>query len=72
MILVVQMKIRNGTVSERGLARNIGLSQPHLHNVLKGARKLTPEVADRLLYGLHLSVIDLLRAGEGSSDQTSG
>lgn len=52
--------IRNGELTERGLARRVGLSQSHIHNVLKGARILTPEVADQILAELHWELEDLL------------
>jgi hypothetical protein len=39
------------------MARATGVSQPHLHNILKGIRTLPPELADQLLAlaGLNLS-----------------
>lgn len=55
-------RVRNGEITERGLARRIGVSQPHMHLVLKGAKKLSPEIADTLLNEFCLSVIDLLPA----------
>jgi hypothetical protein len=53
-------KVRNGVITERALARLIGMSQPHLHNVLKGTRTLGTEMIDRCLYQLRLSVLDLV------------
>lgn len=53
-------RIRNGELTERNLARRIGMSQAHVHNVLKGARILTAEVADLLMLELNLSVGDLV------------
>lgn len=53
-------RIRNGELTERNLAKRIGLSQAHMHNVLKGTRILTAEVADLLMLELHLSVGDLV------------
>jgi hypothetical protein len=47
-------------MTERGLARMTGVSQPHIHNVLKGVRILTPEIADAILRALQLSVLDLI------------
>ena len=41
--------IQNGELSERALAKLVGVSQPHLHNVLKGARSLHMPLADALL-----------------------
>ena len=34
----IRYRIRNGELTERGLARRTGISQPHLHNLLKGVR----------------------------------
>lgn len=53
-----------GEITERRLARQAGLSQSHLHNVLKGVRGLSNELADRLLRHLELSVLDLLSPAE--------
>jgi hypothetical protein len=37
----------------------IGISQPHMHNVLKGVRTLSPEISDSILNLLHISLLDL-------------
>ncbi len=60
----VRMLVRNGEITERGLARMTGISQPHMHNVLKGARALTPEVGDLILHELKLDLLDLVGPGE--------
>jgi transcriptional regulator with XRE-family HTH domain len=52
--------IRNGHLTERGLARRSGISQAHIHNVLKGARTMSPGVADQILSALGISVRDLI------------
>jgi plasmid maintenance system antidote protein VapI len=51
--------VSSGAATERGLARGIGISQPHLHNVLKGKRLLSVEKADRILAHLGLELTDL-------------
>jgi transcriptional regulator with XRE-family HTH domain len=61
----LRWRIRCGEFTERALARRANLSQPHLHNVLKGERALSPLAADRLLEAAGMSVLDLLTAGEG-------
>ena len=61
---LVNAKIRNGEFSERRLAILLGVSQPHLHNVLKGERKLHVPLADALLEKFQISVTDLLLAQE--------
>jgi transcriptional regulator with XRE-family HTH domain len=53
-------RIRNGEITERSLARITGISQPHLHNVLKGKRSLSTEKADRILVCLALDLRVLL------------
>ncbi len=52
-------RVRSGELSERRLARLIGVSQPHMHNILAGKRALTPEVADRVLEALGISLASL-------------
>jgi hypothetical protein len=59
-------RIQSGQTTERGLARLAGISQPHLHNALKGKRLLSTEMADEILRNLQMSVLDLLPPG--SSD----
>jgi plasmid maintenance system antidote protein VapI len=63
-------RIRNGEWTERSLARLAGVSQPHLHNCLKGSRVLSPEMADRLMSAAHLSVFDLFGLHEASEIKT--
>ena len=53
--------VHNGELTERALARSTGVSQPHIHNVLKGKRELSVEMADLILNALHLDVYDLLK-----------
>lgn len=58
-------RVQAGEVTERGLAKASGFSQPHLHNVLKGIRSLSNEKADRLMDVLRVGVGDLLWSGVG-------
>gem|GEM_PF-6839847 len=46
------------------MARILRISQPHLHNVLKGVRHLSVELADRLMLKLGISVMDLIPENE--------
>jgi hypothetical protein len=64
LISFVVTKIRNGEFTERGLARMLGVSQPHLHNVLKGARPLKPQFADYLLEHFEIGILDLVESEE--------
>ena len=56
----LRTRVRNGDITERRLAKIVGVSQPHIHNVLKGARTLTPALADDILQELRLSLLDLV------------
>jgi len=66
LIANIRARVRNGEVTERSLARLTGISQPHMHHVLKGARRLSMAMADRILERLRIDLVDLL-AGEGSA-----
>ncbi len=56
----VRRKVRNGEMTERALAKQVGVSQPHMHNVLKTHRSITPQLSDRMLHILRLTVLDLM------------
>lgn len=56
--------VQRGEFTERGVARKVGISQPHVHNVLKGSRLLSWESADLLLRELNLDLLDLVRDNE--------
>lgn len=60
----IAARVRRGEVTERGLARRSGISQPHLHNVLKSKRFFSLQSADLVMQELGLSVFDLIRARE--------
>lgn len=56
----LRQRVRSGEVTERSLARSAGVSQPHIHNVLKGKRMLSAKMADVLLRHLHMDLLDLI------------
>jgi AraC-like DNA-binding protein len=56
----IEKRIRNGSLTERGLARLTNMSQPHVHHILKGKRGITPKVADRFLRVMGMDASDLL------------
>ena len=60
LVAAIRHRVRNGEMSERSFARLAGISQPHMHNVLKGARSLSSESADTVLRSLRMSIFDLL------------
>ncbi len=57
-------RVQRGEMTERGLARRAGISQPHMHNVLKGKRTLSPEMADKLIANLGIDLLDLVEPEE--------
>jgi predicted transcriptional regulator len=60
LITNLRERVRSGEITERNLARVTGVSQPHLHNVLKGKRLLSFGKADQILRQLHLDLADLM------------
>ena len=60
----LRLRLRNGELTERSLARLTGISQPHVHNVLKGTRILSSDIADVILRKLGMSVLDLVESDE--------
>ena len=72
LIAHVQGRLQRGDITERGLARLTGISQPHLHNILKGVRVLSPHMADLILRQLHINLIDLLESDELSRRHLPG
>ncbi len=59
LVAAMRLKIRNGEVTERAFARRVGVSQPHIHQVMKGVKTLSAAMSDRVLEGLGLTVHDL-------------
>ena len=70
LLNILRDRVRNGEITERRLAKMMGISQPHMHNVLKGVRELTPELSDRILKEHRLTIRDLL--GNAASQQDRG
>lgn len=66
LVETLREMVQSGQTTERGLARRTGISQPHIHNVLKGLRFFSMEVADQILSRLQISVEDLAAAGSES------
>jgi transcriptional regulator with XRE-family HTH domain len=60
----LRWRVRSGAATERGLARLSGISQPHLHNVLKGKRILSMEKADAVLGRLQIDILHLVEPEE--------
>lgn len=60
LVALMRERVRSGEVTERGLAMLAGVSQPHVHHVLKGARRLSTDMADHLLRRLHIDLFELM------------
>jgi hypothetical protein len=59
LLEIVRERIRNGALSERQLAKLSGISQPHMHNILKGKRVLQTRLGDEILRQLRMNTADL-------------
>jgi hypothetical protein len=59
LLEALRERVQNGQLTERGVARSAGISQPHVHNVLKGVRNLSSESIDLIFRCLDCSVLDL-------------
>ncbi|HTS64306.1 MAG TPA: helix-turn-helix transcriptional regulator [Candidatus Acidoferrales bacterium] len=57
----LRRRVHTGQATERGLAQMAGVSQPHLHHVLKGKRHLSPAKADLILQHLGVDLLELIR-----------
>ena len=73
LITHLRERVRSGEITERRLARVTGISQPHLHNVLKGKRLLSVEKSDQILMQLRLNLLDLVvKEGDPPSQHAAG
>jgi hypothetical protein len=72
LIALVNYRIRNGEFTERGLARMLQVSQPQMHNVLKGHRRLQWGLADALLRKLSITIMDLINIPDQICPVNSG
>src|SRR5579859_510556 len=59
LLAQVRTRMQNGELTERALARRLGVSQSHINNVLRGRRNLSQELADSILKVLKYSLWDL-------------
>jgi transcriptional regulator with XRE-family HTH domain len=64
----LRRRIRSGELTERRLALLAGISQPHVHNVLKGKRLLSTALADTILEVLRLDLVDLIDRKDDSGE----
>ena len=63
-VALLRNRVRNGDLTERGLARMVGVSQPHMHNVLHGKRTFSLQTTDHIMHHLRVDVLDLIEPGE--------
>lgn len=68
LVDIARERVHSGQLTERRLARMCGISQPHMHNVLKSVRVLSMEAVDRLMRALELAVPDLMWRVSGEHD----
>src|SRR5262249_4196238 len=68
LIQMLNRKVQEGEISQRQLALLTGFTQPHIHNVLKGARRMHADLADALLECLGWSVERVAEGGPEGSD----
>ena len=61
---LLRNRVRNGELTERGLARMVGVSQPHMHNVLHGKRTFSVETTDDIMRHLRVDILDLIEPSE--------
>lgn len=71
LIRYVTLRVRNGDCTERQLAKLVGVSQPQLHNVLKGARPLKQQLGDALLKHFQIGLLELVVGVEWQSSESS-
>ena len=45
----LRVAVASGSLTVRRLAKEIGVSQPHMQNIMSGKRELTMQIADRVL-----------------------
>lgn len=64
LIANLRDRVRAGEITERGLARLTGVSQPHMHHVLNGKRAASPDMADKILRQLRMDLLDLIEPRE--------
>lgn len=57
-------RVRNGELTERGLALSVGISQPHIHRVLKGDKALSLVNLDLILQYLRQNLLHFCTAAE--------
>jgi hypothetical protein len=58
LVDIARERVRAGEFTERGLARRCGISQPHMHNILKKIRAPSTAAADRLMRTLDIHIPD--------------
>lgn len=64
LVNCLRRRVQSGELTERGLARLTGISQPHIHNVLAGKKLFSADVSDTILRELNLDLLDLLHPAD--------
>lgn len=71
-VALLRKRVRNGELTERGLARMVGVSQPHMHNVLRGKRTFSLQTTDDMMRQLRVDVLDLIEPDEWMAPRKRG
>ena len=72
LVANLRERVRRGEISERRLAQVTGVSQPHLHNVLKDKSGLSVAMADQILHHLRQDLVDLIEPDEIPKNRDPG
>jgi transcriptional regulator with XRE-family HTH domain len=64
LVRELNRRVRAGEITERRLARVLDASQPHVHNLLKGVRGMSPALADHILERLNIPIESLFTEEE--------
>lgn len=72
LVYHLRERVRNGEISERALARISGVSQPHIHNVLKGPGLFSMDMADQILRRLRIDLAALMSETETGCRPSKG
>lgn len=60
LVTNLRESVRNGDMTERRLARITGVSQPHIHHVLRGKRGLSISMSDQVMRAMRNDLLDFL------------
>lgn len=65
----MEKRIVEGSFSESGMARILGISQCHMNNLIKRRKHLTTTVADKIILRLRLNVLELIERYQNNLEE---